>query len=37
MYYQPSVLIFDDLDSIAGVGSSAPGQPVSEEDCYYTR
>ncbi|PNF36343.1 hypothetical protein B7P43_G00528 [Cryptotermes secundus] len=37
IYYQPSVLIFDDLDSIAGIGSSAPGQTVSEEDYYYTR
>jgi hypothetical protein len=37
MYYQPAVLILDDLDSIAGIGSSSPGQPSSEEDYYYTR
>jgi hypothetical protein len=37
MYYQPAVLIFDDLDSVAGIGSSALGQPSSEEEYYYTR
>jgi hypothetical protein len=36
-YYQPAVLVLDDLDSIAGVGSSAPGQLMSEENNYYTR
>jgi hypothetical protein len=36
-YYQPAVLVLDDLESIAGVGSSAPGQLMSEENNYYTR
>jgi hypothetical protein len=37
VYYQPAVLMFDDLESIAGIGGSAPGQPASEDSYYYTR
>jgi hypothetical protein len=37
VYYQPAVLMFDDLESVAGVGVSAPGQPASEDNYYYTR
>jgi hypothetical protein len=35
--YQPAVLMFDDLEAIAGIGASAPGQPESEDSYYYTR
>lgn len=36
-YCHPAILMLDDLDSIAGTGSSAPGQLMSEESNYYTR
>ena len=34
IYYQPAVLVLDDLGSIAGVGSATPGD---EETIYFTR
>ncbi|XP_069678214.1 peroxisomal ATPase PEX1 isoform X2 [Periplaneta americana] len=37
MYYQPAILVLDDLDSIAGVGSSSPGNEAAGENKYYTR
>lgn len=37
MCYHPAILMFDDLDSVAGAGSSAPGQWMSEENNYYSR
>jgi hypothetical protein len=36
-YYQPAVLVFDDLDAIAGSGNSASGQLISEENYSHTR
>jgi hypothetical protein len=37
LYYQPAVLMFDDLEAIAGIGGSAAGQPESEDSYYCTR
>jgi peroxin-1 len=37
MCCQPAVVMFDDLEAIAGIGASAPGQPESEDSYYYTR
>jgi hypothetical protein len=37
LYYQPAVLMFDDLEAIAGLGGSAAGQSDSEDSYYYTR